>query len=177
MKLIVGLGNPGEEYKKTRHNAGFLFVDRLAGKESFSFDKKQEVEVLMMKNFILVKPQTFMNDSGRAVRKVMDFYKLGIEDIVIVHDDLDLAFGEYKVQKEKGPKIHNWVRSVEQCLGRIDFWRIRIGIDNRQPDVNYGTGADYVLSSLSKKEVLELDEVFDDATKELEESLGLEINK
>lgn len=177
MKLIVGLGNPGEEYKKTRHNAGFLFVEKLAGKESFSLDKKQEAEVLGLKNWLLVKPQTFMNDSGRAVRKIMDFYKLKTEDVVIVHDDLDLAFGEYKIQKEKGPKIHNGVKSVEQCLGRIDFLRVRIGVDNRQPGVNYGTGADYVLSSLSKKEMVELDGVFEEATKELAETFGLEINR
>lgn len=171
MKLIVGLGNPGEEYKKTRHNAGFMFVDKLAGKESFSFDKKQEAEVVGMGNCLLLKPQTFMNDSGRAVRKIMDFYKLGTSDMVVVHDDLDIAFGEYKIQKEKGPKIHNGVRSVEQCLGRADFWRVRIGIDNRQPGVNYGTGADYVLSSLSKDEIKELDNVFEEAVKELAETI------
>lgn len=171
MYLIVGLGNPGEENKKTRHNAGFLFVDRLAGKESFSFDKKQEAEVLGVRNFILVKPQTFMNDSGRAVRKIMDFYKLGIENVVVVHDDLDIAFGEYKIQKEKGPKIHNGVLSVEQCLGRTDFLRVRIGIDNRQPGVNYGTGADYVLSSLSKQEMKELEMLFGEIENELAETI------
>jgi peptidyl-tRNA hydrolase, PTH1 family len=175
MYLIVGLGNPGEEYSKTRHNAGFLFVDRLAGEESFSLDKKQEAEVLNKKNLVLVKPQTFMNDSGRAVRKVMDFYKLGIEKMVVVHDDLDIAFGEYKIQKDKGPKVHNGVHSVEQNLGRTDFWRVRIGIDNRQPGVNYGTGADYVLSSLSKQEVKELAALFEEITKELTETLGIEL--
>jgi len=171
MKLIVGLGNPGEEYKKTRHNAGFMFVDKLAGKESFSFDKKREAEVLGVKNLILIKPQTLMNDSGRAVRKIMDFYKLGTPDVVVVHDDLDIAFGEYKIQKEKGPKIHNGVRSVEQCLGRTDFLRVRIGIDNRQPGLHYGTGADYVLSSLSKEEIKELDALFEEIIKELAETI------
>lgn len=175
MYLIVGLGNTGEEYRKTRHNAGFLFVDKLAGKDEFSFDKKQEAEVLTMKNFILVKPQTFMNDSGRAVRKIMDFYKMGIEKLVVVHDDLDIAFGEFKIQKEKGPKVHNGIRSVERCLGRNDFWRVRLGIDNRQPGVSYGTGADYVLSSLSKNELEELDEVIGESFKELTEVLELGI--
>ena len=174
MKLIVGLGNPGEEYKKTRHNAGFMFVDKLAGKESFSFDKKQEAEVLGMRNFVLLKPQTFMNDSGRAVRKIMDFYKLGTPDVVVVHDDLDIAFGEYKIQNEKGPKVHNGVRSVERCLGRADFWRVRIGIDNRQPGVSYGTGTDYVLSNMSRQELKELDDVSDEVVKELAETLDLD---
>lgn len=172
MYLIVGLGNIGEEYLRTRHNAGFLFVGKLAGEESFSLDKKQEAEVLSMKNFTLVKPQTMMNDSGRAVRKIVDFYKLGIEDVVVVHDDLDIAFGEYKIQKDKGPKVHNGVLSVEQCLGRTDFWRVRIGIDNRQPGVNYGTGADYVLSNFSKQEMKEMDVMFEEVLKELAETLG-----
>lgn len=175
MYLIVGLGNIGEEYRKTRHNAGFLFVDKLAGKQDFSLDRKQEAEVLTMKNFILVKPQTYMNDSGRAVRKIMDFYKMGIEKLVVIHDDLDIAFGEFKIQKEKGPKVHNGIRSVERCLGRNDFWRVRLGIDNRQPGVSYGTGADYVLSSLSKDELKELDEVFGESLRELMEVLGAEI--
>lgn len=160
MYLIVGLGNIGEEYEKTRHNAGFKFVDKLAGEEQF------------LKNFTLVKPQTMMNDSGRAVQKMMNFYKLGIEDVVVVHDDLDIAFGEYKIQKDKGPKVHNGVLSVEQCLGRTDFWRVRIGIDNRQPGVNYGTGADYVLSNFSKQEVKDLDVLFEEIVKELAETLG-----
>jgi PTH1 family peptidyl-tRNA hydrolase len=174
MYLIVGLGNPKKEYEKTRHNAGFLFVEKLAGKEEFSLDKKQEAEELKLGNFLLAKPQTFMNDSGRAVRKIMDFYKLGIENVVVVHDDLDIAFGEYKIQKEKGPKVHNGLKSVEQYLGRTDFWRVRIGIDNRQPGIGYGTGADYVLSAFSNEETKELDKVFEEAVKELMETLGLE---
>jgi len=88
----------------------------MADRDVFSLDKKQGVEVLKTEGYILAKPQTFMNDSGRAVRKVMDFYKLGIGEVVVVHDDLDIAFGEYKIQKEKGPKVHNGLKSVEQCL-------------------------------------------------------------
>lgn len=172
MYLIVGLGNPGDEYKKSRHNAGFLFIEKLAGKENFSFDKKMEAEVLMMGKILLAKPQTFMNDSGRAVRKIMDFYKLGTDKLVVVHDDLDIAFGEYKIQKEKGPKVHNGIKSVEEYLGRNDFWRVRIGIDNRQPGISYGTGSDYVLSSFSKEEFKELGKVFDEALKELGELIG-----
>lgn len=175
MYLIVGLGNPGEEYKKTRHNVGFMFVDRLADKENFSYDKKQEIEVLTIKNMVLAKPQTFMNDSGRAVRKIMDFYKWRVEDLVVIHDDLDIAFGEFKIQRDKGPKVHNGIKSIERTLGRSDFWRVRIGIDNRQPGVSYGTGADYVLSSLSKDELKELEGVFDEVEKELMETLSLNI--
>lgn len=175
MYLIVGLGNPGENYEKTRHNAGFMFVDELAGKEKFVVDKKQEAEVLKMKDFILAKPFTFMNDSGRAVRKIMNFYKLSIDDVVIVHDDLDIAFGEHKIQKSVGPKVHNGIKSVEQYLGRNDFLRVRLGIDNRQPGISYGTGADYVLSKMSKEELKEFEVVIDEAKDELAETLGLNI--
>lgn len=175
MYLIVGLGNPGENYEKTRHNAGYLFINKLAGKDKFEVDRKQEAEVLKRGELILVKPFTFMNDSGRAVRKIMDFYKLSIENVVVVHDDLDIAFGEYKIQKEVGPKVHNGIKSIEQYLGRKDFLRVRIGIDNRQPGVSYGTGADYVLSKMGKEELKELDGVMEEAAKELTEIFDLDI--
>ena len=175
MYLIVGLGNPGENYEKTRHNAGFLFINKLAGKDKFEVDRKQEAEVLKREKIILAKPFTFMNDSGRSVRKIMDFYKLSVENVVVVHDDLDIAFGEFKIQKEVGPKVHNGLKSVEQYLGRNDFLRVRIGIDNRQPGMSYGTGADYVLSKMSKEELKELDGVMDEAIKELTETLAMNI--
>ena len=175
MYLIVGLGNPGENYEKTRHNAGYLFINKLAGKDKFEVNRKQEAEVLKKGELILAKPFTFMNDSGRAVRKIMDFYKLSIENVVVVHDDLDIAFGEYKIQKEVGPKVHNGIKSIEQYLGRKDFLRVRIGIDNRQPGVSYGTGADYVLSKMGKEELKELDGVIEEAAKELAEIFDLDI--
>ncbi len=175
MYLIVGLGNPGENYEKTRHNAGYLFINKLAGKDKFEVNRKQEAEVLKKGELILAKPLTFMNDSGRAVRKIMDFYKLSIENVVVVHDDLDIAFGEYKIQKEVGPKVHNGIKSIEQYLGRKDFLRVRIGIDNRQPGVSYGTGADYVLSKMGKEELKELDGVIEEAAKELAEIFDLDI--
>lgn len=175
MHLIVGLGNPGEEYQKTRHNAGFMFLDEVAGNNGFSFDRKFEAEIWKSDKYILMKPVTFMNDSGRAVRKVMDYFKIGVEELVVVHDDLDIAFGEYKIQQEVGPKVHNGLKSVEQYLGRKDFWRVRIGIDNRQPGLSYGTGADYVLSKFSKEEIKEIGEVIEQIEKELPETLGLDI--
>jgi PTH1 family peptidyl-tRNA hydrolase len=152
-----------------------LFVNKLAGKEEFATDRKMEAETLKRREIILAKPSTFMNESGRAVRKIMDFYKMEIDQIVIVHDDLDIAFGEYKIQKEVGPKVHNGLKSVEQYLGRKDFWRVRIGIDNREPGKSYGTGADYVLSKLNKEEIKELDTEYEEIIKELTETLGLNI--
>lgn len=174
MKLIVGLGNPGKEYRNTRHNIGFEFVDRLSGGVMYSLESKFESLVYREKNLLFVKPQTFMNESGRAVRKIMDFYKLGTGDIVLVHDDLDLKLGEYKLQRGVGPKVHNGVSSVEASLPDKNFLRVRIGVDNREKTLFTGSGADYVLSKFGKEELEEIDEVMEEAADELLVALGLE---
>lgn len=174
MKLIVGLGNPGDEYINSRHNAGFKFVDRFTGEARFSMEGKFESLVYRDKDVLFVKPQTFMNESGRAVRKIMDFYKLGIEDVILVHDDLDLKLGEYKLQTGVGPKVHNGVSSVEASLPDKNFLRVRIGIDNREKNIYTGAGADYVLSNFGKEEMEELDEVMEEAADELLVVLGLD---
>jgi PTH1 family peptidyl-tRNA hydrolase len=116
MKLIVGLGNPGREYENTRHNVGAIFIDYL---------KKKEIP----SGIILAKTDVFMNDSGTSVRKMVDYYKLGLDFLCVVHDDLDIPLGSYKIQKGKGPKLHNGILSVENELGSEDFWRVRIGVD------------------------------------------------
>jgi len=149
MKLIVGLGNPGNKYEKTRHNVGWMVLDALAGSinskfeirnpkqiknNKFEFKKQFNVEILKIGDTILAKPQTFMNDSGIAVKTLSGFYKIKPEDIFIIHDDLDIKLGEYKIQKGKGPKVHNGVNSVEEELGTKDFWRVRVGIENRMPN-------------------------------------------
>src|SRR5258706_7282732 len=173
MKLIVGLANPGKEYESTRHNAGFMFIDQLAGGTKFSLDKKLESEILKRKNFVLVKPQTYMNDSGRTVRKMVDFYKISLDDLVVVHDDLDIELGLMKIQMRIGPKVHNGVNSVEQCLGSKDFWRVRLGIDNREKMVTALNGADYVLAKFGKEEKRVMEEVIQTASKELLMILGI----
>lgn len=133
MKLIVGLGNPGKEYERTRHNAGFIFVDELVKikGETTKWKEKNNYLFIKEKNFIACKPQTFMNASGEAVKAIAKFHKIESVDIVVVHDDLDLPLGNYKLQKAKGPKVHNGITSVESSLGTKDFWRIRLGIENR----------------------------------------------
>lgn len=174
MKLIVGLGNPGKEYQNTRHSAGFEFVDRISDGARFNLDSKSESLTYKENDFLFVKPQTFMNESGRSVRKIMDFYKLGTEEVIIAHDDLDLKLGEYKIQKGVGPKIHNGVSSVESNLASKDFLRVRIGVDNREKSMYGGSGADYVLGKFSKEELEILDEVLEEAADELLVTLGLE---
>ena len=115
MKLIVGLGNPGEKYKNNRHNAGFLVADALKTRIS--------------NEFLIFKSTNFMNESGEFVKNLMSQYpNISISDLYIVHDDLDIPLGKYKIQFGVGPKVHNGVASIEKEIGSKDFWRVRIGI-------------------------------------------------
>lgn len=135
MKLIIGLGNPGEKYKKTRHNIGFVTIDCLAeivDIESLSFDNKFNSLIadftLKDKKLILAKPQTFMNNSGLAVSKIADYFNIKPENIIIIHDDLDLELGQIKIQKNKGSAGHKGIESIINHLKTKEFYRIRIGI-------------------------------------------------
>ncbi len=165
MKLFVGLGNPGSKYRKTRHNVGWMVLDALEAKifnfqfsifnqvpnSNFQLQKQFDAEILKVDNVILAKPQTFMNESGKAVKKLVDFYKIDGEDFYIIHDDLDIRLGEYKIQKGKGPKVHGGINSIERELGREDFWRVRVGVDNRDSE-NRIPGEEYVLMEFTNEE-------------------------
>lgn len=166
MKLLIGLGNPGNEYTRTRHNAGFLFLDAIS-EGSFDANKYVLSEVLKMTDgTVLAKPSTFMNDSGKAVKALMDYFHTTITDVVIIHDDLDVRLGEYKVQSGKGPKDHNGILSIEETLGTKDFLRVRVGVDNRDP-LNRIPGEHYVLQEFTKEEIEALSPVFESIRKEL----------
>ncbi len=173
MKLVVGLGNPGEKYAKNRHNAGFRVLDMLASKPEFSnskfqFTNKFESEILKSGDFLLVKPQTFMNRSGEAVSQIVNFYKVPADDLIVVHDDLDIRLGEYKIQNGVGPKVHNGLTSVEEHLGKKEFWRVRVGIDGRQSAVgSRQSGEDYVLSDFSSDEAIMIDKIIIEITGQL----------
>lgn len=144
MKCIVGLGNPGEKYSGNRHNVGFMVVDELAKIISnsqilkFSNNKKFNAEVVQTKEFILVKPQTFMNDSGEAISKIVSFYKIKPEDVYVVHDDLDIKLGSYKIIFAKAPKVHNGLRSIDEKLGTDQYFNVRVGVENREVRGNSG---------------------------------------
>ncbi len=138
MKLIAGLGNPGSKYQNTRHNAGFLLVD--------------ELEKINFPDVVLFKPQLFMNRSGIEVKKLVKKYPLDRNELYVVHDDLDIPLGKFKITFGKGPKVHNGLKSIYEQLGTKDFWHIRIGIDNRQATGFSGTGEDYVLQSWRPQE-------------------------
>ncbi|MFA4830581.1 MAG: aminoacyl-tRNA hydrolase [Patescibacteria group bacterium] len=142
MKIIIGLGNPGKDYQKTRHNAGFMVVDALCekfkeyGVSDWSLSKKFNAEVSEVKikdeNILLVKPMTFMNRSGETAHLIMRFYKLPPKDLIIIHDDKDLKLGEIKIQTDRGDAGHNGVKSVIEHLGTKDFTRVRVGIASEE---------------------------------------------
>ena len=135
MKIIVGLGNPGKKYQNSRHNVGHMFID-YAG----SLSSRAERGI-----FKLVKTDCFMNQSGIFVKKL----KVKLENLYIVHDDLDIPLGKFHVQFGVGPLLHNGLESIEQHLNTKDFWRIRIGIDNRKFQTD---GEAYVLSDFTEEE-------------------------
>lgn len=120
----------------------------------------------MVHNVLLAKPNTFMNSSGKAVKALLEYYKLDISDLYVIHDDLDIKFGEYKIQKAVGPKIHNGVNSIEEILGTKDFSRIRIGVDNRLPEKRI-PGERYVLTDFEAFEMDQLNAVFEKIKLEL----------
>jgi len=153
IKLVVGLGNPGQQYEKTRHNAGFLFLDSLASERANPWCNKPDFQALITEanvagqKVLLLKPQTFMNRSGQSVGKVARYYKLMPEEILVVHDELDFEAGVVKLKKDGGHAGHNGLRDIMAHLGAKDFYRLRIGIGR---PASGSPVADYVLSSPSK---------------------------
>ena len=151
MKLIVGLGNPGKEYEKTRHNIGFMVLNYFPGNKNWSLKNNAYYyeDVINGEKVIFIKPVTYMNLSGDAVRKYVDFYKISNEDILIIQDDLDLPVGAYRLKYNSSDGGHNGIKSIINCLGTQEIPRLKIGIAN---DKNEDT-KDYVLSKFSKGEL------------------------
>lgn len=177
MNLIIGLGNPGERYKKTRHNVGFVMLDRLLrslgfAKEDKKYDTKSKSEIVILSKLMLAWPQTFMNSSGDAVLALLNYYKIPIKNLYVVHDDLDIRLGDYKIQFGIGPKAHGGILSIEEKLGAKNFTRVRIGIDNRNPD-NQISGDEYVLGEFSDLEFKTLTMIMDKIVKDLSKILKL----
>jgi len=168
VKLIVGLGNPGEKYARTRHNVGFVVLDALADLNNLQFftQGKLKSQIAKNSNLILAKPQTFMNESGKAVSLLFHHYSLSINDLLVVHDDLDISLGEYKVQVGKGPKVHYGINSIEDQLKTDQFMRIRIGVDNRDPE-NRMPGEAYVLQKFALLEQEKLESVIAQVCEEI----------
>lgn len=163
IKLIVGLGNPGPQYEKTRHNAGFIFLDHLAGSQgcrwSASSQFHGEVANLSvgMDKLVLLKPMTFMNKSGLAVGKLLRYHKLKPEELLVVHDELELAEGAIKMKRDGGHAGHNGLRDIIAHIDSRDFYRVRVGIGRPVAGSNI---ADYVLSKPSSHAFALFDAVF-----------------
>lgn len=164
MKLIVGLGNPGKEYSANRHNIGFLCINHLARQHHISLDKKQGKARIGMgmisgEQVVLAKPQTYMNASGTSVIHLLDKYKLTPDDLIVIHDDLDLPLGKIRIKPSSSAGGHNGIKSIIGSLGTQDFIRIRIGISRPQiGDAAQDTIVDYVLGDFEGEDRKLVDE-------------------
>lgn len=159
MKLIVGLGNPGQEYSANRHNIGFLCINHFARLHRISLDKKQGkarvgTGTVAGNEVVLAKPQTYMNLSGVAVIQLMQRYHIGPDDLIVVHDDLDLPLGKVRIRRNSSAGGHNGIKSIIANLGTQDFIRIRVGISRPQAE-NETAGeciVDYVLGDFTDED-------------------------
>jgi PTH1 family peptidyl-tRNA hydrolase len=183
MILIVGLGNPGKSFFQTRHNLGFAFVNTLKRLGDFSdwkmnknFESKISEGKLFGKKVVLIKPQTFMNNSGKAVKKIVEFYKLPLENLWVVHDDIDLDLGKLKIVKNRGSGGHKGVESIIKELGSKDFVRFRLGIKPKEIPKNFNK-KDFVLEKFSKEEKKIVKEIFKTTIQAVEIALKQGVEK
>lgn len=174
--LIVGLGNPDNQYIKTVHNIGFIFVDYLVSSIEFpeyKLNKKFNAlitEKLINNNkIIVIKPQTYMNLSGQAVKKVVDYYNIKVENIFVIHDDIDLKPNKIKIKSGGSSGGHNGIKNVDSMLGNNNYWRIRIGVG--RPDNKEISISDYVLSNISDEQLNNNNKIYEIIIKNLEELL------
>lgn len=161
MKCIIGLGNPGRKYEKTRHNIGFMVIDRLSSDLGIELSQNKfkcsyGAGYVNGEKVMLVKPQTFMNLSGEGVRPLLDYYKIDVEDILVLYDDLDLPVGRLRLRQKGSGGGHNGIKSLNQHLATDKYKRIRIGIDRPEPG---GSITGYVLGIFPKAEAGMIDKV------------------
>ena len=172
IRLVVGLGNPGKEYERTRHNAGFWLVERFAQTSGFMLRKDPKFKALVGKNaagawFLL--PQSFMNLSGQPVQMLAGFFKFKPEEILVVHDELDFAPGVARIKQGGGIAGHNGLRDISQRLGSHDYWRLRLGVGKPPAGAE---GADYVLQKPAAEDKAAIDQAIDRALQVLPEMLS-----
>jgi peptidyl-tRNA hydrolase, PTH1 family len=173
IRLVVGLGNPGKEYERTRHNAGFWLVERFAAKSGVALRKDPKYQALVGRmegnGAWLLLPQSFMNASGRAVQMLAGFFKVKPEEILVVHDELDFAPGTARIKQGGGIAGHNGLRDISQRIGSHDYWRLRVGV-GRPTDA--AEMADYVLHKPSVEEREAIDAAIDNALALLPQMIG-----
>lgn len=173
MYLIVGLGNPEEEYSKTRHNMGFNAINKIAEQYGIKVTKNKfqglyESALIEGEKVILLKPQTYMNLSGNSVKEVVDFYKIEKEKILVIYDDMDIEPGKIKIRKKGSAGGHNGMKSIIQMIGTEEFPRIRVGIGrpiHKDDEINY------VIGAIPEEDLKRLDEGIEKAQKAVEEIL------
>ena len=175
MKIVVGLGNPGDEYKNTRHNAGFLGVDHLAehfGCEEWTFMKKTNCHVVQCtiggQNVICAKPNSYMNESGMPVQALLQWHKLDHSNLIVMHDDTDLTIGTMKTQTNRGSAGHKGIASIIQHLGTQDFERVRLGV---RPQDDATPSIDLVLRRFSEEDLHVLRSTFSEVEAYIKESV------
>lgn len=173
MKWFVGLGNPGSQYEKTRHNIGFMALDEFARRHNIAI-RQSKCKALVGEGIVqgekiaLIKPMTYMNLSGEAVRAFMDYYKVDLADLIVVYDDLDTPIGKNRLRYQGSAGGHNGIKSIIQHIGTQTFNRIRMGIS--RPEPGYAI-VDYVLSNFAKQEKPLLEHSIEEACDALEYSL------
>lgn len=175
MKLIAGLGNIGDKYCFTRHNAGFMVLDKLALDNNFSFREENKLKCFLAKSgdIIYIKPTTFMNLSGEAVRAVMDYYKINVKDILIVYDDIALDLGRIRFRANGSDGGHNGIKSIIKHVGTKEFDRLKIGI-GPQPNI---PSENFVLQNFPKEQLEELKEILKRADEAIKFYLKNDIQK
>ncbi|PEF09773.1 aminoacyl-tRNA hydrolase [Bacillus thuringiensis] len=174
MKLIVGLGNPGREYELTRHNIGFMAIDELAKRWNISLNEQKFKGVFGAgfvngEKVILLKPLTYMNLSGESIRPLMDYYKIDVEDFVVMYDDLDIPVGKLRLRMKGSAGGHNGVKSTISHLGTQEFQRIRMGIDRPKNGMKV---VDYVLGRFTSEEIPDVNHSIEKAVDACEEWLN-----
>lgn len=174
MKLIVGLGNPGKEYENTRHNAGFRFIDTYAKAKNINITKEKYNGLYEIINYkgekvILLKPQKYMNLSGEVVIKYVNYFKINIEDILIIYDDLDTEIGKIKLKYKGSSGGHNGLKDIEKHLGTKEYKRVKIGIgnDKTKDKINY------VIGKIPQDELKKINEINDLAPNLIEDYLNM----
>lgn len=181
MKMIVGLGNPGPKYLMTRHNIGFMVIDSLAENWNcagrFTPDKKALIQKVSFQGHpvLLVKPQTYMNLSGEAVQPLVHYYKIELADLLVIHDEVDLPYGQMRFQRKRGHGGQNGVRNIHERLGSNEYGRLKMGV-GRPPHPDFSV-ADWVLQNFSKTEVQSLPDFLSLACEAVEHFIGHGLDK
>lgn len=179
MYVVVGLGNPGKDYIETRHNIGFKVIESLADRNNIKLNRLKFKALYGEGNIggekvLLVQPQTYMNNSGIAISEIIRFYKIPIENLIVVVDDIDIEFASVRIKAKGSGGSHNGLKSTIQHLKNDNFPRVRIGIGKKHPNEDL---AKFVLSRFSKEEARDIEDSIVDASKAIETLIEYDINK